>query len=41
MQKTKVEKEAPQDPFEPLYEELLKKPQGEVIVARIKKFLED
>jgi hypothetical protein len=33
---TKVE---PKDPFESLYTELLKKPQGDVMVARIKAFL--
>jgi hypothetical protein len=29
----------PKDPFEALYKELLKKPQGDVMVARIKAFL--
>lgn len=34
-------KEVKEIDFEPLYEVLLKKPQGDVIVARIKKFLEN
>lgn len=34
-------KEAPKkDPFESLYKVLLKKPQGDVLVSRIKKLLE-
>jgi hypothetical protein len=43
MQDKTVEKEVlkPKDPFESLYKELLKKPQGDVMVARLKKFLED
>jgi hypothetical protein len=33
------ELESEKDPFETLYQELLKKPQGDVMVARIKAFL--
>lgn len=44
MQNKETQKEVlklePKDPFEPLYKELLKKPQGDIMVARIKKFLE-
>jgi hypothetical protein len=43
MQNKETEKEVlklePKDPFEVLYKELLKKPQGDVMVARLKAFL--
>jgi hypothetical protein len=42
MQTKSTEKQVEvKDPFEVLYKELLKKPQGDVMVARIKKFLQD
>lgn len=39
MENEEVKQEKPKDPFEALYKALLKKPQGEVMVARLKAFL--
>jgi hypothetical protein len=37
--KKEIKEETVKDPFEVLYNELLKKPQGDVMVARLKAFL--